>query len=565
MPTPAEGEGIRREVLPALIKQRAGKRHADGSVSVRAFEGATVLLYGPYWELGGGTYRLDLRFGAIRARHADEAFVGIEIVAQNQTLLFAADFSVSDLPDGAASIVFRIDETLCVGGEDPKVEFRILHFGAASFTIDRMVLAPEDDVPSACLPPFRWRLSPRARRVWRWKAVKDVLLSGRLPGWSSFTLQFHPWLRLPVGRYKLRFRVPGAHGGSAISAVATVGGRPVADQTFVRADGVCSLSLVLPQPVLLGYGGWELFELQVTGANKRDLNDLQLDRLSGDSQQLSVERPAIVGDAPLRAVIIGNCQAEILTDRLRRLHRWDRLQVTYHFVGLQPNLQAQGLEELAAANVVLIQDIRDFETYPLRTALPEGAAQHRFPMLRHSVAWPFDTLNGMADPVAAARETTDPYFPNLDGVLGRLRKEIPDPEERFRSYDRLEMKGLPNVDRLVDLERRRLESMDRHHACRLGAYILENYRSHQLFHSVGHPGRELFDQLLAHLHVPLGLKWPARYGDRIDPLANIQVPVHPRVAERLGLRWARASTKYNFRGERLTWAEYTRRYIRHFG
>jgi hypothetical protein len=51
----------------------------------------------------------------------------------------------------------------------------------------------------------------------------------------------------------------------------------------------------------------------------------------------------------------------------------------------------------------------------------------------------------------------------------------------------------------------------------------------------------------------------------MNDLRSIQVPIHPAVSRRLGIAWADEQTRYEFRGAPVTWEEYTRRYIQHFG
>jgi hypothetical protein len=48
-------------------------------------------------------------------------------------------------------------------------------------------------------------------------------------------------------------------------------------------------------------------------------------------------------------------------------------------------------------------------------------------------------------------------------------------------------------------------------------------------------------------------------------LRRLQVPVHPKVAQALGVTWATESTKYLYSGEQITWETYVRRYIEHYG
>ena len=43
------------------------------------------------------------------------------------------------------------------------------------------------------------------------------------------------------------------------------------------------------------------------------------------------------------------------------------------------------------------------------------------------------------------------------------------------------------------------------------------------------------------------------------------MPVHPKVAKALGVKWASESTKYLYGGEQITWETYVRRYIEHYG
>ena len=68
-------------------------------------------------------------------------------------------------------------------------------------------------------------------------------------------------------------------------------------------------------------------------------------------------------------------------------------------------------------------------------------------------------------------------------------------------------------------------------------------------------------RILDMLEVKLTFK-PVR---RLDILGDIQVPVHPKVAEALGVRWADRNTLYQVRGEAMTWETYVRRYIEHYG
>ena len=58
----------------------------------------------------------------------------------------------------------------------------------------------------------------------------------------------------------------------------------------------------------------------------------------------------------------------------------------------------------------------------------------KFPFARFASLWPFDGWNGPSDREAQSRESPNMTFPFLDGLLARLRKEIPDKEARFAAY-----------------------------------------------------------------------------------------------------------------------------------
>jgi hypothetical protein len=59
----------------------------------------------------------------------------------------------------------------------------------------------------------------------------------------------------------------------------------------------------------------------------------------------------------------------------------------------------------------------------------------------------------------------------------------------------------------------------------------------------------------------------------VDPLAQSadaglrvpQVPIHPKVAADLGVKWADAKTQYRILGQEMNWETYIRRYIEHYG
>src|SRR5207244_6502837 len=128
-----------------------------------------------------------------------------------------------------------------------------------------------------------------------------------------------------------------------------------------------------------------------------------------------------------------------------------------------------------------------WDDFPLRDAVRPGAEVHRFPLVRFGSPWPFDGWNGPGDRLAHEREAPNLTFPYLDGLLARLRHEIPEQEARFVAYRTLDLPGIVNYRRLHQLEVRRLEAVDKQFGVSNGAYIVENFKLRRIFPTTVRP------------------------------------------------------------------------------
>ena len=68
-------------VLGRLEKTAIGIRGAGGVTSVRRREPAGCLLFGPYWQLRAGSYRLSFRCRPGKPRLPSEPVLGVEVIA----------------------------------------------------------------------------------------------------------------------------------------------------------------------------------------------------------------------------------------------------------------------------------------------------------------------------------------------------------------------------------------------------------------------------------------------------------------------------------------------------
>jgi hypothetical protein len=88
-----------------------------------------------------------------------------------------------------------------------------------------------------------------------------------------------------------------------------------------------------------------------------------------------------------------------------------------------------------------------------------------------------------------------------------------------------------------------------------------------VFHTTVRPNWQGFNLLIRTILKAMGIK------DPVDPLTQgadallriPQVPVHPKVAQDLGVKWADERTRYLVFGQEMTWEDYIRRYIDHYG
>jgi Polysaccharide biosynthesis enzyme WcbI len=568
-----------KAVLRALIVGKMGRRRSDGSIVIRRKEPRGQFLYGPFWRLAQGSYCLEVTCSLNHQSEINSAFMGIEIIAQNMNYVAVRDYCPNDAVNGRVSLFFHVPSHLSFDQDnDVMFSFRFLNYGGAAFTISSVTLRSLTTCRESEM--LKWQLFPRLCCGWLDRCKRSVGRPLDYFGTGNVSLRFRPSLKLPTGSYDLSFRtLPNRprFGLQTQTRVRVMIGRRLHAAGTYHSSGTSfrkhSLEFDVSDELAFDNGSTDEFELRIGRSDLIDLESLELTRLSpapnakpksaGHSSLLP--SPRIVGKAQVNMVIIGNCQAELLAAGFRKLGGSRQLIAKYHFVRLQRNLRGIGRMDLEKADIILIQEIADFENYPLREEIPSKVESHRFPMLRFSTPWPFDSFNGLADRHAQTREAIEPLFPNLDGILGRLRLEIPDKEARFRAYLKLDIDRIGHLSKLPEFEQRRLEGMDQQYGFGLGSYILENFRRQQIFHSIGHPHGRLLTRLMLHLNQRVGLSRRFQFGISLNNLSHMQIPVHPLVARRLGIRWASEKTRYEFRGEKVTWEEYTRRYICHFG
>jgi hypothetical protein len=561
----------------------------------------------PLLQLPAGHYRFEIRGDAGTPRMAAEPVLGVEITARPRwqhgrrwscNSLFGLpprggvqlawrDFTLAELSCGAASFDFEVPTELALeGGQDIVIDLRLIRFCNAGLTIrsaNFREIAETEPVPAAAR---EWRLLGRLAegRIGVREADCVTVRHSDPAGW--FLRGGRPRLQLPTGRYRLNFccqagqpqmvsqpvlaveviartrslRIPALRGSGELQARCEFTAKALAREW-------ASLDFEVPQELSCESKDEVGFEFGFLHLGNADLtvSAVNLHEIGGEDPPAKSTRFP-VSPQRTRVLIIGNCQAQTVHEALVRSGEFDdRLDVKYHFVALQQNLHEQGKAELETSDILLVQDIKDWDDYPLRPHIRDDVRVIKFPLLHFASLWPFDHYNGPGDREAYEREWPNLTFLYQDGLLARLRKEIPDREERLLAYRTLSVGGLINFTRLHDFEKRRLTAMDKQFGCEIGQFVLDNFQRRRLFYTTNHPNGQIIGMLMQFLLRRLGVDRAYRSIGILDHLRRLQVPVHPKVAEALGVKWADTNTKYLYCGEQITWETYVRRYIEHYG
>lgn len=570
---PEQAEGA-RALLPIMEVREPARRWADGSVSVVLLVPAQAFLYGPFLRLPKGRYQLSFRCSVRMPLQGNHPVMGLEIIAQNRILRAWRDFTPAELGSGEQSVSFDVPDALSIeSGADAPFEFRFTHFGNALLTMTEVTLTSHASADVGKSDIGDWHMLGRLRTL---PIPGPVRLSPYsitpLKLWRSSAL-----LRLPVGHYRLEIgcALKSARDMSGVAleiTVVTRDGFALGTGQFTAQDlqaGGGSFEFSLPLDLSLDAGVPRTIDVRLRNLRNADvvLRSLDLRRLSAKAD---VAVPAVVSkgaaDTRKRIVIFGNCQGNLLADALRYHSGFTRyFSVKHHYMELPENLHEQGRRDLDECDLMLVQDIKEWEQYPLRGHVRSDLPTLRYPCVRFASPWPFDAFNGPDDRFARNRDHPNFEFTYFDGLLARLRKDMPDLEKRFRAYQSLKISRIIDFNRLHTYEQARLEEMDRRFAAGIGAYVLENFRKKQVFYTTAHPNGRIMKMLVKQVTKELGLSLNFWLPGSLNSLKRLQVPIHPKVGAALGIKWATANRQYLVRGEWVTWEDYFRKYIAYYG
>ncbi|MDR3530158.1 MAG: WcbI family polysaccharide biosynthesis putative acetyltransferase [Rhodopila sp.] len=267
-----------------------------------------------------------------------------------------------------------------------------------------------------------------------------------------------------------------------------------------------------------------------------------------------------------KLVIWGNCQTAGVWEVFRKLPAFAKdWEVRHHELWASGEKLASDLADLDNCDVLLVQDLRNWNSDPRRAALSPATRIIRFPFCYFAALWPFDGHQNGPDPGWHYGEG-NLQFGFQDHLLGRLRQQEPEPERRLVVYQTLAVEDVPDIARYAAFEEARLLRDDSRLDFGIGRYIVDHYCTERLFHAITHPTPLLLARLVRELLDRLGLDDAGVDECTLDFFGYFQVPLHPLVIERLRITWADTDTRYNFQNrEALTFEAYVRRYIQVYG
>lgn len=272
-------------------------------------------------------------------------------------------------------------------------------------------------------------------------------------------------------------------------------------------------------------------------------------------------------------VVYGTCQAAVLAEMLASL---DDLNDDYRFVfaanhAFPGEAQPRPVPDAYLRDVALLLEQPGRENDPallaLKARLPAACPVIRYPTFWMSSLWPFECPE--------PRKPHDPAYlwgryPHGDIIgLEIARTGLRGPLA-VAAYLDLSARKMPDLQRRLERDLDRMRADDRRCDVRLGDYVEATFLREQLFWTFGHVSQagmaEMARRVATVARPILGgndERATACLATAKGPevMEAMQLPIHPLVAERLGLAYGTPDQVYRWYSQDWTFFEYIERYI----
>ena len=250
-------------------------------------------------------------------------------------------------------------------------------------------------------------------------------------------------------------------------------------------------------------------------------------------------------------VIHANCQAEPLIELLALSPAFSKLWETKLYTNYLKEKVPQG--ELDRCGLFLYQQLGqewgELASAALTARLNPAAGAVCIPNMFFKGYWPFWTSTSPID--------------FGDSLLDKLIDAGAQKPEILKIYYYGDLSKFVDIKAVAEESLDIEEEKDRRGPIKVAPLMRELWQQEDLFYTCNHPAKRLLlstaNQLLKHLgFAPLDEKLTGAY---LPEYANFELPIHPQVAEALGLSFIGPEHKFNIFGRGLTFLQYISRYI----
>ncbi len=253
------------------------------------------------------------------------------------------------------------------------------------------------------------------------------------------------------------------------------------------------------------------------------------------------------------AIVYGNCQGEAIASTLKAdAHIAALLKTVYLRSFENPLLGASTLPQRIVGSAVLLWEQHDLVRFPHAAGLRADVLALTFPSMDSNLLFPF-TVGNPYD--IADREFPHGRFHYADRAIIRAIDRGMNRDDVLEYYLTRWDDYKIDLDRLAQIEAARTQARDGHCDVRIGDVIGANMRTRRLFWTTNHPTPFLLGALVERLLAASESLAPSLADADIEatmvgyfgekgPLGAVSTPIHPRVAEHLGLEWYDPNERY---------------------
>lgn len=274
--------------------------------------------------------------------------------------------------------------------------------------------------------------------------------------------------------------------------------------------------------------------------------------------------PSLANERREKVVFVGSCHAGMLQ---RALAAHSMASRSFAFDEVPLHMQAIDSEwarlRLGTADWVFVQALARRHLADIKRMIPKTCRIQYYPDLVFRSAWPFmdSPQNGA---IIESRGGTG--FLHVDHALERLRALEPDRRRRIDKYVHLAHGRDDAARRAADAQDRFLVDVQLDAGSGLGDFVRSSGATQQLFHDAVHPSVLLLDAMCRSILRAMGFEPGAEFFPDKEQFSHWALPVHPAVAQNLGLVWAKPERRFQYGtlGE-VTWHEWVEAYVQTYG